>query len=248
MRRLTRPPSSVTCRPWWKVHAAPWYCFPHANRCRTFDGPTETGASVLYPGNLSKQETLNSTRRGRWRDSSVLFGLASFAEGVDLPGAYCEHVVIAKIPFSVPDDLVEAALAEWIEARAAPVHGNLGTGCFTEAGAGPAGACCVPKKTAAPSRCSTGAWLPSAMAASRMRCRHSGAKFFKPPNSSLRGLSHCWSLCHQAIHRPFGRTCSYDSHAARPFCPAVRRALDGRAQRATNIVQSVRPDVVKVAT
>ena len=47
----------------------------------------------------------------------VLFGLASFAEGVDLPGAYCEHVVIAKIPFAVPDDPVEAALAEWIEAR-----------------------------------------------------------------------------------------------------------------------------------
>src|SRR3546814_4026794 len=50
-------------------------------------------------------------------DKSVLFGLASFAEGVDLPGAYCEHVVIAKIPFAVPDDPVEAALAEWIEAR-----------------------------------------------------------------------------------------------------------------------------------
>ncbi len=47
----------------------------------------------------------------------MLFGLASFAEGVDLPGAYCEHVVIAKIPFAVPDDPVEAALAEWIEAR-----------------------------------------------------------------------------------------------------------------------------------
>ncbi|MNP22823.1 putative ATP-dependent helicase DinG [compost metagenome] len=34
-----------------------------------------------------------------------------------MPGAYCEHVVIAKIPFAVPDDPVEAALAEWIEAR-----------------------------------------------------------------------------------------------------------------------------------
>ena len=46
MRRLTRPPSSVTCRPWWKVHAAPWYCFPHANRCRTCSmALTATGAS-----------------------------------------------------------------------------------------------------------------------------------------------------------------------------------------------------------
>ena len=46
---------------------------------------------------------------------SVIFGLASFAEGVDLPGDYCRHVVIAKIPFAVPDSPLEAALAEWVE-------------------------------------------------------------------------------------------------------------------------------------
>jgi len=73
---------------------------------------------VLIQGNLSKQETLNKHKaRVDGGEPSVLFGLASFAEGVDLPGAYCEHVVIAKIPFAVPDDPVEAALAEWIEAR-----------------------------------------------------------------------------------------------------------------------------------
>ncbi len=44
----------------------------------------------------------------------MIFGLASFAEGVDLPGKYCTHVVIAKIPFAVPEDPVEEALAEWI--------------------------------------------------------------------------------------------------------------------------------------
>jgi ATP-dependent DNA helicase DinG len=73
---------------------------------------------VFVQGNLSKQETLNKHKaRVDSGEPSVLFGLASFAEGVDLPGAYCEHVVIAKIPFAVPDDPVEAALAEWIEAR-----------------------------------------------------------------------------------------------------------------------------------
>ncbi|MEN0105445.1 MAG: ATP-dependent DNA helicase DinG [Pseudomonas sp.] len=73
---------------------------------------------VFIQGNLSKQETLNKHKaRVDDGEASVLFGLASFAEGVDLPGAYCEHVVIAKIPFAVPDDPVEAALAEWIEAR-----------------------------------------------------------------------------------------------------------------------------------
>ncbi|MFT0211059.1 ATP-dependent DNA helicase DinG [Pseudomonas sp. F1_0610] len=73
---------------------------------------------VLIQGSLSRQETLikhkNKVDKG---EVSVLFGLASFAEGVDLPGDYCQHVVIAKIPFSVPDDPVEAALAEWVEAR-----------------------------------------------------------------------------------------------------------------------------------
>jgi len=34
---------------------------------------------------------------------------------VDLPGAYCEHVVIAKLPFATPDDPVEEAMAEWVE-------------------------------------------------------------------------------------------------------------------------------------
>ena len=73
---------------------------------------------VLIQGNLSKQSTLDK-HRSRVDDgqNSVLFGLASFAEGLDLPGDYCQHVVIAKIPFSVPDDPVEAALSEWIEAR-----------------------------------------------------------------------------------------------------------------------------------
>jgi ATP-dependent DNA helicase DinG len=84
-----------------------------------FDGvDREWRKRVFIQGNLSKQETLNKHKaRVDDGEASVLFGLASFAEGVDLPGAYCEHVVIAKIPFAVPDDPVEAALAEWIEAR-----------------------------------------------------------------------------------------------------------------------------------
>lgn len=48
---------------------------------------------------------------------SVLFGVASFAEGIDLPGSYLEHVIITRLPFSVPDDPIEASLAEWITQR-----------------------------------------------------------------------------------------------------------------------------------
>ncbi|WP_116367614.1 ATP-dependent DNA helicase DinG [Parahaliea mediterranea] len=73
---------------------------------------------ILMQGDASRQEMLRQHRErvdaGR---GSVIFGLASFAEGVDLPGKYCDHVVIAKIPFAVPDSPIEAGLAEWIEAR-----------------------------------------------------------------------------------------------------------------------------------
>ncbi|MFC4240193.1 ATP-dependent DNA helicase DinG [Marinobacter oulmenensis] len=48
---------------------------------------------------------------------SVLFGVASFAEGIDLPGKYLHHVIITRLPFSVPDDPIEASLAEWVTQR-----------------------------------------------------------------------------------------------------------------------------------
>ena len=73
---------------------------------------------ILMQGQKSRQQLLEIHREtidGGGR--SVLFGLASFAEGLDLPGDYCRHVVIAKLPFAVPDDPIEAALAEWIEAK-----------------------------------------------------------------------------------------------------------------------------------
>ncbi len=48
---------------------------------------------------------------------STLFGLASFGEGLDLPGKLCETVVITQLPFAVPTDPVGATYAEWLEAR-----------------------------------------------------------------------------------------------------------------------------------
>lgn len=47
---------------------------------------------------------------------SVIFGLRSFAEGIDLPGDYCKRLVITRIPFAVPDDPIEATLSERISA------------------------------------------------------------------------------------------------------------------------------------
>jgi ATP-dependent DNA helicase DinG len=40
---------------------------------------------------------------------SMLIGLDSMAEGLDLPGKYCGHVVITRLPFAVPGDPVEEA-------------------------------------------------------------------------------------------------------------------------------------------
>ncbi|MEH6636587.1 MAG: ATP-dependent DNA helicase DinG [Halioglobus sp.] len=78
----------------------------------------EFGERILMQGDYSKQEILRRHRETiDGKQGSVIFGLASFAEGVDLPGDYCRHVVIAKIPFAVPDSPLEAALAEWVEAQ-----------------------------------------------------------------------------------------------------------------------------------
>jgi ATP-dependent DNA helicase DinG len=46
---------------------------------------------------------------------SVLFGLQSFGEGLDLPGVLCETVFIAKLPFAPPSDPVDEARAEWLK-------------------------------------------------------------------------------------------------------------------------------------
>ncbi len=73
---------------------------------------------VLRQGILSRSEIVRTHKeRIDAGDKSCIFGLASFAEGIDLPGDYCDHVVICKIPFAVPDDPVGATLAEWIESR-----------------------------------------------------------------------------------------------------------------------------------
>jgi len=86
---------------------------------RVYDDIDETFRErVLMQGELSKMEILSRHRDAVDRgEASCIFGLASFAEGVDLPGDYCRHVVIAKIPFSVPDDPVDATLSEWIEEK-----------------------------------------------------------------------------------------------------------------------------------
>ena len=80
--------------------------------------PIEKVRKVRAQGALSKAqliaEHIAAVEAGK---GSTLFGLASFGEGLDLPGKLCETVVITQLPFAVPTDPVGATYAEWLESR-----------------------------------------------------------------------------------------------------------------------------------
>jgi ATP-dependent DNA helicase DinG len=73
---------------------------------------------LLTQGQKNKQALIESHKKQIDKGhGSVIFGLASFAEGIDLPGQYCKHVIIAKLPFAVPNDPVDASLHEWLQSQ-----------------------------------------------------------------------------------------------------------------------------------
>ncbi|MDB6373873.1 ATP-dependent DNA helicase DinG [Photorhabdus bodei] len=75
----------------------------------------EVKQHILMQGTLPKREIIARHKLNVDRDlPSVIFGMASFSEGVDLPGDYCDNVIIAKLPFSVPTDPVSQTLTEWM--------------------------------------------------------------------------------------------------------------------------------------
>ena len=78
--------------------------------------PDDIQGKILMQGAIPKSEIVSrhKLRIDRGEDS-VIFGMASFSEGVDLPGDYCNNVIIAKLPFMVPTDPVSLTLAEWME-------------------------------------------------------------------------------------------------------------------------------------
>lgn len=71
---------------------------------------------LLIQGDYNTQ-TLLSKHKDKIEngETSIIFGLASFAEGIDLPGNLCTHVIIAKLPFPVPDSPIDATEREYIE-------------------------------------------------------------------------------------------------------------------------------------
>ncbi|WP_118780797.1 ATP-dependent DNA helicase DinG [Neisseria lactamica] len=73
---------------------------------------------LLVQGELPKAVLLQKHHRAiEEGKASIIFGLDSFAEGLDLPGAACVQVIIAKLPFAMPDNPIEKTQNRWIEQR-----------------------------------------------------------------------------------------------------------------------------------
>lgn len=80
------------------------------------DLPEDFLRDVLMQGDQARSKLLaQHEQRIEKGQRSILFGMQSFGEGMDLPGKLCEVVVITKLPFAPPDSPVEEAKSEWLE-------------------------------------------------------------------------------------------------------------------------------------
>ncbi len=80
--------------------------------------PEKLKEMLLIQGSLNNIALLEAhEKKIQQGETSIIMGLASFAEGVDLPGKLCTHVIIAKLPFPVPDSPVDATEREYVEAH-----------------------------------------------------------------------------------------------------------------------------------
>lgn len=80
--------------------------------------PKDLREQVQVQGEKSRTDLLKEHgRRVGLGERSIIFGLQSFGEGIDLPGRLCEHVLIDKLPFMPPNSPVEEALAEWLSTQ-----------------------------------------------------------------------------------------------------------------------------------
>lgn len=80
--------------------------------------PKRVLAQCHVQGAVSKRSLIEAHRAAiDGGNVSYILGLASFAEGVDLPDDYCRHVIITKLPFSTPDDPIDQAFGEWLETQ-----------------------------------------------------------------------------------------------------------------------------------
>jgi ATP-dependent DNA helicase DinG len=78
--------------------------------------PNQLRDKVLLQGDVMspKNMVIEHKRRIANGEGSIIFGMDRFAEGVDLPGDLCSHVIITKLPFPVFTRPIEQAKQEWI--------------------------------------------------------------------------------------------------------------------------------------
>jgi len=71
---------------------------------------------LLVQGEYNKKRILEKhIEKRKNSEGSVIFGLDSFAEGVDLKGDNLNHVMIAKLRFSVPTSPIEKTTQSYLE-------------------------------------------------------------------------------------------------------------------------------------
>lgn len=77
------------------------------------------GDLILLQGDTLSPKNMVKThiKRIEQGEGSIIFGMDRFAEGVDLPGNLCSHVVMTKLPFPVFTRPIEQAKQEWVLRR-----------------------------------------------------------------------------------------------------------------------------------
>ena len=73
-----------------------------------------SGITIMKQGEDDRFRLLDNFKKDV---NSVLFATDSFRQGIDVPGQSLSQVIIAKLPFSVPNDPVFTARSEQIELR-----------------------------------------------------------------------------------------------------------------------------------
>lgn len=81
--------------------------------------PVRLQNGILLQTEFSSNQKLISEHKDTVDNGSpsIIFGLNSFAEGVDLPTRYCMHVIVSKLPFETHKDPQNMVREYWVKAE-----------------------------------------------------------------------------------------------------------------------------------
>ncbi len=113
----------------WLAQHLPTLTQPHQASLVLFSSYTQLGEvcdrlpasflkQVWIQGDYSKAKLIENHKKQVEKGKvSILFGLASLAEGLDLPGKLCTHVIVTKLPFMPPNNPVTETMSEWYQSQ-----------------------------------------------------------------------------------------------------------------------------------